>query len=83
MLKIRFPNNYNQNIGLNTLLVKYSSGLTLKDKLSFSILKMYYRGLRKARLALGEKDRKNLPSPSKIVFYGFDGKICGSGQYDS
>ena len=80
MLKIRFPNNYNQNIGLNTLLVKYSSGLTLKDKLSFSILKMYYRGLRKARLALGEKDRKNLPSPSKIAFMDLMAKFVGQGN---
>ena len=46
MLKIRFPSDYNQNdYSWNGLLVKYSSGLTLKDKLLFSILKMSYRGL--------------------------------------
>ena len=86
MLKIRFPGNYNQNnYSWNSLLVN-SSGLTLKDKISFSILKMYYRGLRlkarglrKAGLALGEKERKNLPSPSKIVFMDLMAKFVGKG----
>src|SRR5215208_5981053 len=75
MLKIRFPSNYNQsNYSWNSLL-ENSSGLTLKDKLSFSILKTYYRGqrlkargLRKAHRVLGDKNRQNLPSPSKIAF---------------
>src|SRR5215204_2526758 len=75
MLKIRFPSNYNQNdYSWNSLLVE-SSGLTLKDKLLFFILKMYYRGLRlkarglrKVHLVLGDKERKNMPSPSKIDF---------------
>ena len=75
MLKIRFPSNYNQsNYSWNRLLVE-TSGLTLKDKLSLSILKMYYRGLRlkarglrKAHRALRDKNRQNLPSPSKIAF---------------
>ena len=81
MLKIRFPSDYNQNIGLNTLLVKYSSGLTLKDKFLFFILKMYYRGLRlTTRLALGEKKRKNLPSPFKIVFMDLMAKFVGKGN---
>ena len=45
MLKIRFPSNYNQNVGVNRLLLRYSSGVTLKDKLSFFILKISYLGL--------------------------------------
>ena len=59
MLKIKFPSNYNENVSLNALLVKYCSGLSLKDKFLFFILKMYYIGLRlKRRLALGEEKRK-------------------------
>ena len=60
MLKIKFPSNYNQNnYSWNSLLVKYSSGLSLKDKLLFFILKMYYRGLRlKARLASRSRKKK-------------------------
>ena len=81
MLKIKLPSNYNQKVSMNALLVKYSSGLTLKDKLSFSILKIYYIGLRlKARLALGEKERKNLPSPSKIAFMDLMAKFVGQGN---
>src|SRR5215207_3510034 len=87
MLKIRFPSDYNQNdYSWNGLLVD-CTGLTLKDKISFSILKMYYRGLRlkarglrKAGLALGEKERKNLPSPSKIVFIDLMAKFVGKGS---
>jgi FkbM family methyltransferase len=87
MLKIRFPSNYNQsNYSWNSLLVE-SSGLTLKDKLSFSILKMYYRGLRlkarglrKAHLALRDKERNNLPSPSKIAFMDLMAKVVGQGS---
>jgi FkbM family methyltransferase len=84
VLKIRITSNYNQNIGLNTLLVKYGSGLLLEDKLLFFILKMYYRslrlkarGLRKARLALEDKNRKNLPSSSKIDFTDLMAKFVG------
>jgi FkbM family methyltransferase len=87
MLKIKFPSNYNLNdYSWNSLLVD-SSGLTLKDKLLFSILKMYYRGLRlkarglrKARLALGDKERKNLPSPSKVHFLDLMAKFVGQGN---
>ena len=52
MLKIRFPSNYNEGDGVNILLLKYSSGLTLKDKLSFSILKISYLGLLSLQLVL-------------------------------
>ena len=87
MLKIRFPSDYNQNdYSWNSLLVD-SSGLTFKDKLLFFILKMYYRGLRlkarglrKARLALGDKERKNLPSPSKVNFMDLLAKFVGQGN---
>jgi FkbM family methyltransferase len=82
MLKIRFPSDYNQNVSYNAL-----SGLTLKDKLLLSILKMYYRslrlkarGLRKARLVLGDKERKNLHSPSKIYFMDLVAKFVGQGN---
>jgi FkbM family methyltransferase len=64
-----------------------SSGLTLKDKLSFSILKIYYRGLRlkarglrKACLVLGDKERKNLPSPSKVQLMDLMAKFVGKGN---
>src|SRR5215203_5674424 len=84
MLKIRFPSNYNQNdYSWYSLLVE-SSGLTLKDKLLFFILKMYYRGLRlkarglrKVHLVLGDKERKNMPSPSKIDFLNLMAKFVG------
>jgi FkbM family methyltransferase len=87
MLKIRFPSNYNQsNYSWNSLLVE-SSGLSLIDKLSFSILKMYYRGLRlkarglrKARRALGYKNRQNLPSPTKVYFMDLMAKFVGKGN---
>lgn len=59
MLNIKFPSNYNQNVGLNTLLIKYGCGLSLKDKFLFSILKMYYIGLRvRSRLIVGKKNKK-------------------------
>ena len=87
MLKIKFPSNYSPNISLNTLLVKYSSGLTLKDKLLFFIIKMYYRGLRlkarglrKVSLVLGDKERKNMPSPSKKIFTDLMAKFVGQGN---
>jgi FkbM family methyltransferase len=87
MLKIKFPSNYNLNdYSWNSLLVD-SSGLTLKDKLLFSILKMYYRGLRlkarglrKAHLVLRDKERKNLPSPSKVYFMDLMAKFVGEGN---
>ena len=87
MLKIKFPSNYNLNdYSWNSLLVD-SSGLTLTDKFLFSILKMYYRdlrlkarGLRKARLVLGDKEIKNLPSPSKIYFMDLMAKFVGKGN---
>jgi FkbM family methyltransferase len=72
---------------LNALLVNYSSGLSLKDKFLFFILKMYYRGLRlkarglgKARRALGDKNRQNLPSPSKVNFMDLMAKFVGQGS---
>jgi FkbM family methyltransferase len=84
MLKIRFPSDYNHNdYSWNDLLVD-CTGLTLKDKISFFILKMYYRGLRlkarglrKARRALGDKNRQNLPSPSKVYFMDLMAKFVG------
>ena len=84
MLKIRFPSDYNHNdYSWNDLLVD-CTGLTLKDKLLFFILKMYYRGLRlkarglrKARRALGDKNRQNLPSPSKVYFMDLMSKFVG------
>jgi FkbM family methyltransferase len=87
MLKIRFPSNYNQKaFSWNNLLVD-SRGLTFQDKLSFSILKMYYRalilkarGLRKAHRTLGYKNRKNVPSPSKIHFQDLMAKFVGQGN---
>ena len=87
MLKIKYPSNYNQNnCGWNRFILKYGSGLTLKDKLLFFILKMYCRGLRikarrlrKVRLVLGEKNRQNLPSPSKIEFTDLMAKVIGQG----
>ena len=88
MLKIKFPSSYNRNDNsLNSLLVKYSKGLFLEDKFLFLILKIYYRGLRlkarglrKAHLVLGDKDRKNLPSPSKIEFKDLLAKFVGQGN---
>ena len=87
MLKIRFPSDYNHNdYSWNDLLVD-CTGLTLKDKLLFFILKMYYRGLRlkarslrKARRALGDKNRQNLPSPSKVYFLDLMAKFVGQGS---
>ncbi len=77
MLKIRLPSNYNQNIGVNRLLLRYSSGVTLKDKISFFILKISYLGLRlRRRLALSDKERKNLSAPSK-TFHGLLAKFVG------
>jgi FkbM family methyltransferase len=79
MLKIKLPSNYNQNLSMNALLIKYSSGLYLKDKLSFSILKIYYIGLRvKARLALGEEKRKN--KLYKLNFKDLMAKFVGQGS---
>jgi FkbM family methyltransferase len=88
LLKIKFPSDYNQDdYNWDSLLVKYSSGLFLEDKFLFFILKMYYRGLtlkarvlRKARRALGDKNRKNLPSPSKIDFKDLMAKFVGQGH---
>ena len=87
MLKIRFPSDYNHNdYSWNGLLVD-CTGLTLKDKFLFFILKMYYRGLRlkarglrKARRALGDKNRQNLPSPSKVYFMDLMAKLVGQGN---
>jgi len=87
MLKIRFPSDYNHNdYSWNGLLVD-CTGLTLKDKFLFFILKMYYRGLRlkarglrKAHRALGDKNRQNLPSPSKVYFMDLMAKFVGQGH---
>ena len=68
MLKIRFPSNYNQKFGVNRLLLRYGSGVTFKDKISFFILKISYLGLRLGRrLTLRDKERKNLSAPSKMI----------------
>jgi FkbM family methyltransferase len=76
LLRIKFPSNYNQSEGVNTLLIKYGSGFTLKDKLSFSILKISYLGLwLTTKLVLGEKKRKNILS--KIEFRGLMAKFVG------
>ena len=87
MLKIKFPSNYNLNdYSWNSLLVD-SSGLTLTDKFLFYILKTYYRGLRlkarglrKARLVLGDKEGKNLSSPSNVNFMDLIAKFVGKGN---
>ena len=80
MLKIRFPSNYNQNVGVHRLLLRYSSGVTLKDKLSFFILKISYLGLKlRRRLALRDKERKNLSAPSK-TFPDLMAKFVGQGN---
>jgi FkbM family methyltransferase len=79
MLKIRFPNNYNEGAGVNILLLKYSCGLTLKDKLSFSILKISYLGFwLTTRLVLEQKKRKNILS--KIAFIDLMAKFVGKGS---
>jgi FkbM family methyltransferase len=76
MLKIRFPNNYNEGAGVNILLLKYSCGLTLKDKLSFSILKMSYLGFwLTTRLVLEKKKRKNILC--KLAFMDLMAKFVG------
>ena len=80
MLKIKFPSNYSpNNYSWNSFLVKYSSGLSFKDKFLFFIMKVYYRGLRlKARLALGAEKRKNILS--KIDFMDLMAKFVGEGN---
>ena len=79
MLKIRFPNNYNEGAGVNLLLLKYSCGLTLKDKLSFSILKMSYLGFwLTTRLVLEKKKRKNILC--KLAFMDLMAKFVGKGN---
>ena len=76
MLKIRFPSNYNQRAGVNRLLLKYSCGLTLKDKLSFSILKMSYLGFWLITYLIPkEKKRKN--KFYKIEFRDLMSKFVG------
>ena len=63
----------------NILLLKYSSGLTLKDKLSFSILKISYLGLwLTTRLVLEKKKRKNILC--KIDFMDLMAKFVGKGN---
>src|SRR5688500_14220786 len=79
LLSIKFPSNYNQSAGVNRLLLKYSNGLTLKDKLSFSILKLYYLGLwLTTHLVPGKEKRKNLLS--KIHFTDLMAKFVGPGN---
>ncbi|HJU60360.1 MAG TPA: FkbM family methyltransferase [Nitrososphaeraceae archaeon] len=76
MLKIRFPSNYNQRAGVNRLLLKYGRGLTLKDKLSFSVLKISYLGLwLTTHLIPREKKRKN--KLYKIEFRDLMSKFVG------
>jgi FkbM family methyltransferase len=80
MLKIRLPSNYNQNVGVDRLLLRYSSGVTFKDKLLFFILKISYVGLKlRRRLALRDKERKNLSAPSK-TFPDLMVKFVGQGN---
>jgi FkbM family methyltransferase len=56
--------------------VKYSIGLSIKDKFLFSILKIYYRGLRvKSRLLVRKKNRRN--TLSKIDFKDLLAKFVG------
>ena len=43
-------------------------------------LRLKARGLRKARRALGDKNRQNLPSPSKIDFKDLMAKFVGQGN---
>ena len=76
MLKIKLPSNYNQGSKVNRVLLKYGTGLTLKDKFSFSILKISYLGLWLTfHLVLGEEKRKNIFS--KIEFRDFMAKFVG------
>ena len=76
MLKIRFPGNYDQSAGINKLLLKYCRGLTLKDKLSFSVLKISYIGFwYTTRLVLAEKKRKKILS--KRTFMNLMAKFVG------
>ena len=80
MLKIRFPSNYNQKFGVNRLLLRYGSGVTFKDKISFFILKISYLGLRLGRrLTLRDKERKNLSAPPKR-FHDLMAKFVGQGN---
>jgi FkbM family methyltransferase len=76
MLNIKLPSNYNQNVGLNTLLIKYGSGLNPKDKILFSILKMYYIGLRVKTSLIAKKNRKNILP--KIDFKDLMAKFVGN-----
>jgi FkbM family methyltransferase len=76
MLSIKLPSKYNQNVGLNYLLIRYGSGQSLKDKFLFFILKMSYLGLRgKSRLIAGKENRKNILS--KIEFKDLMAKFVG------
>ncbi len=50
------------------LLLKYSSGLTLKDKLSFFILKISYLGLRLTTSSCFRSRKKEKTYLSKIDF---------------
>ena len=76
MLKIRFPSKYNQRAGVNRLLIKYGSGLTLTDKLSFSVLKISYLGLWLITYLIPrEKKRKN--KFYKIEFRDLMSKFVG------
>ena len=75
MLRIKFPRNYNENVDLNTLLTKYSSGSTLKDKLLFCTLKIAFKVLVKIPLGVGKKNKKIILS--KIDFKGLMAKYVG------
>ena len=79
MLQIKIHDNYEDNSGLNSILLKFSSGLTIKDKFSFSILKWSYVGLRLGtRIILGRKKRNKLFSEKNFDFIGFISRIIGS-----
>ena len=79
MLRIKIPSNYNHSTGTNRFLLKYGSGLTLKDKLSFSILKISYLGLwLTTHLVLGKEKRKNIRY--KIEFRDLMAKFVGKGN---
>jgi FkbM family methyltransferase len=68
---------------MNALLIKYSSGLSFKDKFLFFILKVSYIGLRlKARLALGAEKRKNIRFTDLMAkFVGQDNMIVEVPKY--
>jgi len=81
MLSIKFPSNYGQGTGYNRLLVRYSSGLTRKDKILFSFLKISYLILRfKTDLIFGNKMRKEIFPKKRIAFKDYMANRIGQGK---